>query len=296
MLFECKPCKATLSTDHTSQLFRYFSVTEARFAILTNGIVYWFFTDLEQKNKMDTKPFFEFDMLNFRPAQIEELKKFALGNFDVTVILETASDLKYGSALMREIAAEIDSPSKELNKLLIGRVYDGMLTANVLAKFGPLVLKAMKDTIRELVNQRLSSAMDDSAKSPLPMVPDASRQEAAVAATESTNGVDGIVTTEDEKEAYQVVRAIVREVVKVDRIAMRDAKTYCAILLDNTNRKPICRLYLEKSTKYIGLFDPEKVEEKFAIGTIDDIFLYADRLKITAQHYDSVKHKEEEKV
>src|SRR5260221_2411603 len=168
MLIECKPCKCLLSTQHMSQLYRYFSVTEARFGILTNGIVYWFFTDLEQPNKMDAKPFFEFDMLNYRPAQVDELKKFANTNFDITSILETASDLKYGSLLMREIANEIDAPSDEVMRLLIGRIYDGKQTANVLAKFGPLVQKAMKDTVRELVNLRLSSAMDDTAKIALP--------------------------------------------------------------------------------------------------------------------------------
>ncbi|OAN50866.1 type I restriction endonuclease [Magnetospirillum moscoviense] len=94
MLVECKPCKGALSTQHMSQLYRYFSVTEARFGILTNGIVYWFFTDLAEPNKMDAKPFFEFDMLNYRPAQVEELKKFATGNFDVATILETASILE----------------------------------------------------------------------------------------------------------------------------------------------------------------------------------------------------------
>lgn len=47
-------------TKHDAQLFRYFTVTDAKFAILTNGIVYKFFTDLEEPNKMDEKPFLLF--------------------------------------------------------------------------------------------------------------------------------------------------------------------------------------------------------------------------------------------
>lgn len=296
MLVECKPCKGSLSTQHMSQLFRYFSVTEARFGILTNGIIYWFFTDLEQPNKMDAKPFFEFDMLNYRPAQVDELKKFANTNFDITSILETASDLKYGSLLMREIANEIDAPSDEVMRMFISRVYDGKLTANVLTKFGPLVQKAMKDTVRELVNQRLSNAMDDTAKTALPVSATEpvkiEAPQAVQASADGTGELDDIVTTQEEIDGYQIVRAIVREVVKVERVTMRDAKSYCAILLDDNNRRPICRLHLNRSVKYLGLFDADKNEERVRIESLDDIFAYADRLKVAAASYDSAKVKE----
>lgn len=281
MLVECKPCKEILCAQHMSQLFRYFSVVEARFGILTNGVRYWFFTDLDNKNKMDSRPFFEFDILDYRSSHIEELKKFSVNNFDETTILGTASDLKYGSLLMREIASEIDSPSEEMARMLIGRVYEGKLTANVLAKFDPLVQKAMKDTVRELVNQRLTSAIDDSNRAARSDAPPECPSSAVVEP-------DEIVTTQEEIDGYQIVRAIVREVVKVDRVAMRDSKTYCAILLDDNNRKPICRLHFNRSVKYIGLFDQEKNEERVRIESLDDIFIHADRLKATIRNYDRV--------
>lgn len=291
MLIECKHCGTPLLAQHKNQLFRYFTVTEARFAILTNGIVYWFFTDLDEPNKMDAQPFFEFDLSNYRPAQVDELKKFSTTNFDVNTILETASDLKYTSLLMREIATEIDSPSETLMRMLIDRVYTGKLTANVLGKFQPLVQRALKDTVRELVNQRLASALDDGAKVALPAsspepggeknseIPDAS-----LAAE-----IEDIVTTQEEYDGYHIVRAIVREVVKVDRIVMRDAKSYCAILLDDNNRKPLCRLHFNRATKYLGLFDADKNEERVRIDSLDDIFAHAERLKSTALQYDGAK-------
>lgn len=295
ILVECKHCKGDLCFQHMSQLYRYFSVTEARFCILTNGITYWFFSDLDQPNKMDAKPFFEFDMLNYRPAQIEELRKFTAANFDVEAIHETASDLKYGSLLMREIAKEFDSPSDDLMRLLVGRVYDGKLTANVLAKFAPMVQRSMKDTVREFVNQRLSSAMDDSSKVPLPSAaaaPDAAGEAGPAENGEAATDIADIVTTDEEREAYQIVRAIVREVVKVERVGMRDAKSYCAILMDDNNRKPVCRLHFNRSVRYLGLFDADKNEERVKIESLDDIFLYADRLKVSAASYGEVGRKE----
>jgi hypothetical protein len=228
---------------------------------------------------MDSRPFFEFDILDYRAAHIDELKKFSVSIFDESTILGTASDLKYGSLLMREIAGEIDSPSEEMARMLIGRVYEGKLTANVLTKFGPLVQKAMKDTVRELVNQRLTSAIEDSARAACSEAPTESSSQAVVESEE-------IVTTQDEIDGFQIVRAIVREVVKVDRVVMRDSKTYCAVLLDDNNRKPICRLHFNRSVKYIGLFDQEKNEERVRIESLDDIFIHADRLKATIRNYD----------
>jgi hypothetical protein len=64
MLFECKTCNASLDECHASQLYRYFSVTPARVGVLTNGVVYRFFSDLEAPNKMDSQPFLE---VNLRP-------------------------------------------------------------------------------------------------------------------------------------------------------------------------------------------------------------------------------------
>ena len=268
-------------------MFRYYSVTEARFGLLTNGVQFWFYTELDQPNKMDAKPFFEFDILNYRPAQIEELTKFANENFDVTSILETASDLKYTSQMMREIAAEIDNPSDEFKRMIIGRVYEGKLTAGVLAKYGTLTQKALKETIRELLNQRLSNAMGDPAKTALPLV-SAESSGSSDAPTPVVLDAD-IVTTQEETDGYLIVRAILREVVRVDRITMRDAKSYCAILLDDNNRKPICRLHLNRATKYLGLFGSDKTEERIKIDNLEDIFAYADRLKATALSYDQSK-------
>lgn len=94
MLFECKKSGAELQIQHAGQLFRYFHVTETRFGVLTNGLIYKFFTDLEQPNKMDETPFFEFNILEFKERDVEELKKFAKSAFDVDTILATANDLK----------------------------------------------------------------------------------------------------------------------------------------------------------------------------------------------------------
>ena len=74
ILIECKSCSEQLD-KHSSQLFRYFSTTPAKFGILTNGIIYRFYTDLEESNKMDLVPFLEINMENIKDSSINELKK-----------------------------------------------------------------------------------------------------------------------------------------------------------------------------------------------------------------------------
>jgi len=107
MLFECKPCGCDLDLAHASQLYRYFSVTEARFGILTNGINYHFYSDLEAPNKMDAKPFLEINMLSLDDIAITELTRFSKAAFDVSSILATASELKYMKEIKRVLAGEM---------------------------------------------------------------------------------------------------------------------------------------------------------------------------------------------
>jgi hypothetical protein len=73
MLVEAKPISSKLGDNQYSQLFRYFAVTEARLAILTNGREAWFFSDTEAQNKMDQKPFFKFDFQKYDRSQALEL-------------------------------------------------------------------------------------------------------------------------------------------------------------------------------------------------------------------------------
>ncbi|HNG91135.1 MAG TPA: type I restriction endonuclease, partial [Saprospiraceae bacterium] len=64
ILIECKKCADKLD-KHGTQLIRYFTFSSAKFGILTNGVVFWFFTDLDKANIMDTHPFFQFNLTDY---------------------------------------------------------------------------------------------------------------------------------------------------------------------------------------------------------------------------------------
>ncbi|NJO08065.1 MAG: restriction endonuclease [Chloroflexaceae bacterium] len=282
ILFECKHHSVHLGEVQASQLHRYFHVTKARFAILTNGIVYRLYTDLVAPNLMDDKPFFEFNMLDYTERDVDELKKFCKSVFDVGNILTTASELKYTFEIKRIVGVEMQTPSDEFVKHFASQVYAGRMSQSAMEQFRPIVLKAFRQYINDQISSRLKSALGSSDE-PAPTLPDDTTEPAAET-QEPEEEKPKIVTTQEEMDGYYIVRAILRENIDVKRIAMRDAQSYCSILLDENNRKPLCRLWFNRSQKYLGLFDGDK-EDKVPIDDVDSIYQYADRLKATIQKY-----------
>jgi len=206
-------------------------------------------------------------MLDIRPDTVKELKKFTKDSFDLDEILDSASELKYTREIKKIIAQELENPSEEFVKFFARRVYQGILTSNVKEKFAGITKTALNQFIKDQVNSRLKSALDAS---------DDKEEQEAVEETESKSRV---ITSEEEIEGFYIVKAILSEIIDVDRVFMRDVISYCGILLDDNNRKPICRLHFDSSQKYLGVFDDDKNEEKIAIDALKDIYKYSDKIK-----------------
>lgn len=286
MLFECKHHTADLSQVHASQLYRYFSVTSARFGVLTNGLAYWFFTDLDAPNKMDAKPFFEFNMLDIREPAVDELKKFSKPAFDLNNILTTASELKYTREIMRILAEQMKEPSEEFVKFIISRVYTGRTTQAVKEQFATLTAQAFNRFVNDKITDRLKTALatESSVKVAVGSTGEADSSQSAETPT-SEHLPASVVTTPDETEAFYIIRAILRENLDVKRVTLRDVQSYCGVLLDDNNRKPICRLFFNTGQKYIGLFDTGQ-QERVHIDQLEDIYGLMDRLKATVRRYE----------
>lgn len=283
ILFECKKAGEALNIKHASQLFRYFHVTSSRFGVLTNGLKYQFFTDLEQPNKMDEKPFFEFNILDFKERDVEELKKFAKTSFDLDLILNTANDLKYTRLIQNRLSDWISSPAEDFVRLVTSDFLENRrFTSAVKDQFTIITKRAFEQLISERINERLKGAMT-------PDSPDkkAGLEIAQVTVDSKEEGTpSSVVTTQEELEAFYVIRAILREIIPSKRVFIRDSQSYSAILVDDNNRKTICRLRFNNLQKLgISLFNEKKEEERVAIDQIDDIYNFADRLKESATRF-----------
>jgi hypothetical protein len=266
ILIECKPASAALNLNHASQLFRYFSVTEARLAILTNGVVFQFYSDVEAPNKMDDKPFFSFSMDTLKPTDVRTIEKFSKHAFDIEKIVQEAGFLKLQSLLRKELEKEFSDPSEEFVRMMASRVHEGRITSQVRENFSKLLTNSIASLIRDLVNERLSSALNAST------IPE--EQPSAPTSEEEAE----IVTTAEEISGFHIVQAIAAKHVHPKRIVMRDAKSYCAILLDDNNRKSLARLHFNGiTTKYFGTFSG-KEETRHHIADLTEIYQFSEQI------------------
>ena len=263
ILIECKPSHSELSIKHAGQLFRYFSVTDAKVALLTNGVIYKFYTDADRSNRMDDKPFFTFDLDNYRRSDLKNLAAFQKSEFDLERIASQAGHLKLQSEVSKELRTEFTEPSDEFVRLIARRLHEGSLTEAVRERFRQVITHSIAALIREGVNERLENAMSSG------------EEEFAASSADPQPEVE---TTQVEIDGFNIVRAIGSRVVKPERIVIRDAKSYCAVLLDDNNRKTIARLHFNsETTRHLGLFNGKEERRQAVAGPID-IYQHADAI------------------
>lgn len=281
LLVECKHWAQNLDL-HDGQLLRYFHVSKSRFGLLTNGISYRFYSDLVEANKMDEKPFLEFNITEIKENQIEELKKFHKSYFDIDSIINTASELKYTNELKALINQELTNPSAEFVKHFARQVYPSVVTAKVLDQFTNLTKKSIQQHISDLITDRLKNALqkeDEQNITPPSTVP----------AEPPLDVKPKVITTEEEMEGFMIVKSILRQKINASRITFRDAQSYFAILLDDNNRKTICRLYLNTGKKYLCTLDEQKKEVKFELSSLDDIYKHSEQLQSIVESLEKSK-------
>ncbi|MBK0381200.1 type I restriction endonuclease [Mucilaginibacter segetis] len=265
LLIECKHYTQDLN-PHNSQLFRYFHTSEAKFGLLTNGIQFKFYTDLASPNKMDEKPFFEFKITDIKDNEIIELRKFHKSYFDVDNITNTASELKYLNQIKQALNQEFADPTDEFVKYFTKKVYPGAVTQKVLEQFKLITKRACSIYINDILNERFKSALEIDTNKEESLTPVIDSQK-----TDISDG-NNIETTEDEIVGCLIIKSILSEKIDPKRVDLRDAQSYCAILLDDNNRKPICRLYFTEKKKTIAIINNNKEFVKTEITDLNELY------------------------
>jgi hypothetical protein len=283
IFIECKCCHDALeSPKHSSQLHAYFHVTEAKFGVLTNGIIYRFYTDIEKDNVMDDRPFFEFNFLEFNDASVNELKRFSKTGFNPDELSDAARDLLYTKGIKRIMAEQFTNPDDDFVKFFAKQVYSGKLTSNVVEKFAALTKKSLKDFINDRITDKIQSVIDSSdvdtnggdASSGGEIDPDPDPEPS-----------NGIVTTEEEMQSYYIVKAIFGGIVDTARIKYKDTRSYFGINLDGKATKTICRVKIyedganQESIGSIDILNEDNKQGYIAISSLDDIYSLAPQLK-----------------
>ena len=265
IFIECKAYGENLD-KHNSQLFRYFAATlSAKFGILTDGVTYKFYTDLEEKNRMDDTPFLTFNLLNLQDRDISEIKRFTREVLDVDNILNSAENLKYSNLIKNWFAQEIENPSVEFTKLVLSNIYEGTKNQKAVEKFTPLIKRALQQYINDTMNAKIKSALNKDGDS------DSNFDDS----DEVTSHEKKINTTIEEIESFAIIKSILRHEIDCNRITYRDTESYLGILLDDNNRKWICRVHLNGGNKFITISDDNKNAVRYDISELDDIYNYS---------------------
>lgn len=135
MLIEAK-CVGEDLSKHYSQLYRYFSTTSSKFAILTDGVVYKFYSDIEEVNRLDSEPFIVIDLLNISDNDKNVLEAFRKSNFNINELSNDIVKWKYELKIKNSLELLFNSPSDDFIKMLSG--------SEDVVKFRPIVENLLK--------------------------------------------------------------------------------------------------------------------------------------------------------
>jgi len=287
IVIECKSCNTKLE-KHSGQLTKYFNATDAKFAILTNGIIYQFFTDLDKTNIMDTTPFLEFDILNMKDELLPEIMKFHKNHFDTDNILNAAQELKYTRLIKEYLHKQTHEPDKEFVRMIIrDAIYADkepkpIVTQKMIDMFMPLTKHSFVHFLNEQATERLQAAIHSRADDDSD---DDEAKKANVINEQEDQKPTTIETTLEELEGYAIVKSILRDMIDADRLTYRHAQKYMVVLFDNNKNKRICRLWFKGRNKYITTPDENMNPVRHDISSLNDIYKYSDSIREVCSRY-----------
>ena len=278
VLVEAKWCGEPLG-NHTSQLFRYFGTTSAKFGILTNGIVYKFFTDLNESNKMDLEPFLEFDILDLPENIVPELKRFAKKTLDLDAAFSAASELKYMGKIKGLLNTLRTDPADNFVRYMMSEIYDGRATPKAIEIFRPIIKRGFIQYINDTISETLKSAIKGQSD-----VRDATKEPVSSEDVSQQDESETVITLE-EIEAFAIVKSILRDIIDVDRLTYQHTKDYMVILFDNNSRKRICRFWFNRKQKYITTPNEDMNPVRHNISSLNDIYKYSEYIRDVCKRY-----------
>lgn len=262
LLMECKQQSVPLGKVQCSQLYRYFSVTNARLAILTNGVQYQFFTDLDEPNKMDPSPFMTLDMNTLRPDVVKEVSRLTKNNFQLEEVLACAEEMKNIREIKEAFGALVDDPDSDFVRLFFSRLRPSgsRFTQNQASLWKLLVKRACSEVIRERVTARLESAIQATAGDvPSPQEPE---------------------DNEDELSAFTIIKAMLAKNVEPRRLSMSssvDGKL--VVYVDEDPTKDICRISLAPSGRTLEYNDGAEWQSR-DLDTIEDLYKHSANIRM----------------
>lgn len=253
---ECKAAGTSLE-EHDAQLARYFNSTPSvKVAVLTNGVRYRFFTDLQAPNMLDANPFFEFDVTQLSERDAEMLRLFTRDNYAASAVQGHAEEVIFTNKVMGLVGGLLRDPSENFVRFLLGELdlVSGRVTARVVERFIPIVRKAVQVTLLDMMTKSLQQEIAAPSPPPAPAPPPEPPPAATRSATDSTEPAirEGVrvETTAEELEIFQIVSRICGESAIKQPLSYKDTVTYFGINLGKVSRW-FLRVFVNGARKHV---------------------------------------------
>jgi len=230
--------------NHSPQLARYFnSMPEVTVGVITNGRKWKFFTDLENKNVMDEKPFLTIDLLASNDSELIQLYQFRHDQFEPEKLRSLAEENTYFTAFSSVIRSslrniDIDFVRFVASKSSISR----QLTIKFLESITPIVKQAVEKTVSDMVVSGLSVVEEPEPEEP---------EEINLDEVDEVHPDNPkIITTVEEKRVY----TILKEILDIDDdLVLKDTETYCAYLYEGKTNRWVLRYRGDKKNPDVEL-------------------------------------------
>ncbi|MDR2007572.1 MAG: type I restriction enzyme HsdR N-terminal domain-containing protein [Alphaproteobacteria bacterium] len=261
IFIEVKHHEETLS-NHGTQLHRYFGTTlETKIGVLTNGIEYQFFSDIENQNTMDSEPFFTFNLESPKvKSEVVSIKKFIQHTFNIDEVIDFAEKNKIKTSIQNLLKKELENPSDDFVKYFIDKLTDKKKTPNLIQTYKEICKVAFNSMITDLAKEKITNTLSN-------------LQNKTEIETNEKSDEEQIITTEEEMQAFFIIQAIGAEIpeISVNDITYKDTLSYFNILYKNKVTQWICRL---KITDRIKRVEFKHNGKKIDLEELSDLYKY----------------------
>ena len=282
ILVECKKVGSTFGEAELTQLMRYFNVTNARFGILTDGLVYEFYSDLEAENLMDVRPFFTFNMLDFMDQDVKTLKTFTKDEFELDKALPAARRTKFLTSIKEVLEEELSEPTEEFLAFMRSRVHEGRQTPRIRNELDPLIRQVCKRFIEDEVQVRIKAVLTDRKEiESEPKDTSTTESETPDDTEESGESTDEFI--QQELDAFEKVQTILASVISAERLSLvhtgaRGNSPCVSIKIDGSSKKAVCEIgWRQRSQDYVLRVLREEGWQE--VGTTDGFDAFAPALQ-----------------
>ncbi|WP_053432833.1 type I restriction endonuclease [Sporosarcina globispora] len=164
IFLEAKSIQSRISKN-APQLSRYFSTfPSVRLGVLTNGIEYHFFTDLTNANIMDSKPFFIFNITNFKEEDFNHLVNFSKNLYDYESVKTLAESLMYSESFKSVIKEIFENPNDDFIRFVIKERFKFKVTQQFINTARPLMQKCIQEALTEMISEKFDVPVQSQSK------------------------------------------------------------------------------------------------------------------------------------